>query len=80
MDFHVQQYKEEKWGRVYLGTYHGGLDQRFEYNGEELFVKKTLDSDSNDTPNLVLDVYRSQDKNGAKVGIFKKYGTDNQKW
>ena len=79
MDFHVPQYINEKWGRVYLGNYHGpwAMNQRFEYNGEELFVKET---DLNGIPNLVLDVYGSQDKNGAKVGFFKRHGTDNQKW
>ena len=78
MEFHWHQYNEEKWGKVFLGTFHGGLNQRFEYNGEELFVKG--DSESNNVNNLVLDVYRSQDKKGAKVGIFYRYGTDNQKW
>ena len=78
LDFHWHQYNNEKWGKVYLGDYHGGLNQRFRYNGDELSVKG--DSKTKEVNNLVLDVYGNQDKNGAKVGIFKKHGGDNQKW
>ena len=78
LDFNWHQYSNEKWGKVYLGDYHGKLNQRFRLNGAQIFVKG--DSETHAVNDLVLDVYGSKSQSGAKVGIYKKTGGLNQKW
>ena len=78
LDFHWHQYNNEKWGRVYLGDYHGKLNQRFRLNGAQIFVKG--ESETSAVNDLALDVYGAKSQSGAKVGIYKKHGGLNQKW
>ena len=70
MDFDVQDYERENyWGRVLMFEYHGGMNQRWVCNGNEIFCKKN--------PSLRLDVFQNE---GKIPGMFQRHGLSNQKW
>ena len=69
MDFDVQDYLENSWGRVLMYQYHGGENQKWIFEGNQILCKYNL--------SLTLDDFQNE---GKKPGMYKKHGGPNQKW
>ena len=71
MDFDVQDFEENTWGRVRMSQDHGGMNQRWVFKGNEIVCKTN--------PSLRLDVFQNEaDPNESKKpGMAHSY---NQKW
>lgn len=78
LDFNFDDYQRSQWGKVYLTTdFHHGWNQRWKVDGREVvckgFARQTV-------PGLRLDVFGGESHNGAKVGVYQRQGSPNQRW
>jgi hypothetical protein len=69
LEFDVQDFEENSWGRVLMNQDHGGMNQRWVCKGNEIVCKAN--------PSLRLDVFQNE---GKIPGMFQRHGLSNQKW
>ena len=78
LDLDSTQYQSSGWGRVTLWPeFHGGWNQRWQFIQGEIECKGTQ---FQLIPYLRLDVWGAETGNGAKVGVYQRTGSHNQRW
>ena len=71
LDLHMENYKKRGFGDVFLHPFHGGPNQRWNLEGDNII---------SDYQGLRLDIKQSNYDDGALVGGYRNTSNINQKW
>ena len=71
LDLHMENYKKSGFGDVFLHPFHGGPNQRWNLEGDNII---------SDYQGLRLDIKQSNYDDGALVGGYRNTSNINQKW
>ena len=71
LDLHMNNFRENGWGKVYLFTYNGGNNQKWKIDMNNII---------SEYDNLYLDVKDDSTNSGAPVGGYPSNGNANQQW